>query len=268
MGNILDRIVADKYKHVADAKNLLPADQLIDLARPTESPFQFARAMTRANTQVRVIAEFKRASPSAGLIRPDLAPAQVAEIYQQHGATAISCLTDAPYFQGSLTDLTAICQAVDLPVMRKEFIIDPYQVYEARYAGAQGVLLIAECLDDATCRQCLTVAESLGMSCLLEIHQPEQLDRALTQLAEFPNDHHLLGINNRDLTRMVTDLEHTLKLLDRVPEPNRLVSESGIRDHDQIRRLQQVGVNSVLVGEHLMAQPDIGSALEALIGNP
>jgi indole-3-glycerol phosphate synthase len=207
-----------------------------------------------------VIAEVKRASPSAGLIREDFDPVAIARIYEQNGASCISVLTDAPYFQGRLDYLRAVRQAVGVPVLRKDFLLDDYQLVEARCAGADAVLLIAEILDDASLRQLLSETHRLGMQALVELYDAENLQRVLDAGAK------LVGVNNRDLRSFVTRLEHTLDLAPRLPEECCLVSESGIRTYEDIKRLRTAGVRAVLVGETLMRAPDIGAQLRELLG--
>ena len=206
-----------------------------------------------------MIAEVKKASPSAGLIRGDFDPATIATVYERHGAACISCLTDEHFFQGHLDFLRAIRAEVQIPVLRKDFVLDRYQVLEARVAGADCVLLIAECLDDRTLTDLYAYTTELGMQALIEIYEPANLDRVL---ALRPS---LIGINNRNLKTFVTDLEHSIRLADRVPDECLLVSESGIHTREDVLRLQQAGIRGILVGETLMRSPDIGAAVDRLI---
>ena len=206
-----------------------------------------------------------KASPSAGLIRDDFDPVAIAQAYHANGAAAISCLTDEKYFQGDLAYIAQIKAAVPLPVLRKDFIIDPYQVYEARAAGADAILLIAECLTEPVMLDLLILATELQMTTLIEVHDFESLVQVKSHVGFPHRSYQLLGINNRNLRTMTTDLSHTLDLLKEVPDKRILVSESGIRTHDDIQRLTQAGVYRVLVGEHLMKQPDVGQALRDLI---
>jgi indole-3-glycerol phosphate synthase len=194
------------------------------------------------------------------VIRPDFDPVTIARVYQAHGAHALSVLTDVKYFQGHLSYLARVRASVVIPVLRKDFVIDPYQVVEARMAGADAVLLIAEILDDHQLRSLQAEARRWGLSALVEFHDPANLPRVLASGAD------LVGINNRDLHRFVTDLDTTLRLRDLIPSDVVLVSESGIRDHTDIQRLEQAGVHAVLVGESLMRAPDIGRAVEELLG--
>jgi indole-3-glycerol phosphate synthase len=207
-----------------------------------------------------LIAEVKKASPSAQVIRADFDPIAIARTYQAHGAACLSVLTDAPYFQGHLSYLARIRASVAIPLLRKDFIIDEYQVVEARLAGADAILLIAEILDDPTLARLLERARGLGMSALVEFHDEANLPRVLSSGAD------LVGVNNRDLRQFVTDLERTLRLRDRIPAGVTLVSESGIRTRRDVERLEAAGVAAILVGETLMRADDIGLAVERLLG--
>ncbi len=184
----------------------------------------------------------------------------IARTYQQHGATCLSVLTDAPFFQGALAHLRDVRWAVDLPVLRKDFILDKYQLYEARAAGADAVLLIAECLDDCNLRALHNEAVALDMTPLVELYEPENLPRVLDAGAT------LIGINNRNLHTFKTDLDHTLRLREKVPDTCLLVAESGIRTRADVERLEAAGVDAILVGETLMASADIGAATDQLLG--
>jgi indole-3-glycerol phosphate synthase len=207
-----------------------------------------------------LIAEVKRASPSAGLIREDFDPATIARCYQRGGAACISVLTDEPFFQGSLQYLRQVRQAVDLPLLRKDFIIDRYQLLQARAAGADCVLLIAECLDADRLRQLTEQTFELGMQTLIELFEPEHLDAVLATGTR------LVGINNRNLRTFETSLDHTLQLRPQIPQDRLVVGESGIRNHDDLIRLGAGGVKAVLVGESLMRQADITAATRNLLG--
>jgi indole-3-glycerol phosphate synthase len=202
----------------------------------------------------------KKASPSAGVIRADFDPVAIARTYEAHGATAISVLTDVEYFQGSLKYLTDVRAAVGLPVLRKDFIIDRYQLLEARAAGADAVLLIAECLPGDRLPTLQREATSLGLHTRVELHDAEQLPRVLDCGAP------VIGINNRDLRTFTTRLEHTLELLPKIPADRTVVSESGIKTHADLVKLGTAGARAVLVGESLMRAADIGAALDALRG--
>ncbi len=209
--------------------------------------------------RVQVIAEVKRASPSAGLIRDDFDPVKIAQAYRDGGAACISVLTDEPFFQGSLDYLTAIRAAVDLPLLRKDFIVDRYQLLQARAAGADCVLLIAECLSGQELRRLHEQAEELGLQTLIELYEPENLDAVLETGTR------LVGINNRNLKTFETSLEHTLSLRPRIPQDRLVVGESGIRSHEDLLKLGRGGVKAVLVGESLMRQEDIQTATRHLI---
>jgi indole-3-glycerol phosphate synthase len=256
---ILDEIVAAKRTEVAVARRRMPLEELE--AQALEAPpVRDFRAALEGPGPIRLIAEVKKASPSAGVIREDFNPVDIARTYQAHGAHALSVLTDVPFFQGHLSYLARVRASVAIPLLRKDFLIDPYQVVEARVAGADAVLLIAECLDDAQMAALLAGAQALGMAALVEFHDPANLPRVLAAGAD------LVGINNRDLHRFVTDLETTLRLRDQIPPGVRVVSESGIRDHRDIERLEAAGVDAILVGESLMRAPDIGRAVSELLG--
>ncbi len=259
MTSVLDEIVATKRREIAAAKAARPESQLraqIATAPPVRSFFE----PLAGGGPIKLIAEVKKASPSAGVIRADFHPVEIARTYEEHGATCLSVLTDEHYFQGSLDYLRQIRAAVALPVLRKDFILDSYQLYEARAAGADAVLLIAECLDDCHLRKLHNEAVDLGMTPLVELYEAGNLPRVLDAGAT------LVGINNRDLRSFHTDLEHTLRLREQVPAECVLVSESGIRTQADVQRLAAAGVDAILVGETLMASPDIGSAVRGLLG--
>ncbi|MGE3808371.1 MAG: indole-3-glycerol phosphate synthase TrpC [Gemmataceae bacterium] len=259
MGDILDDIVATKWREVEAARARVPLAALERGLADLPAPQDFRAALDQPGT-VQIIAEVKKASPSAGIIRADFDPVAIARTYAGHGAAAISVLTDAPYFQGSLEYLQAIRAAVDRPLLRKDFIVDRYQLVEARRAGADAVLLIAEILDDQTLPRLLKETHELGMQALVELFETDNLPRVIDSGAR------VIGINNRNLRTFVTRLEHTIELAARVPADRVLVGESGIKTHDDLARLQQAGVKAVLVGESLMRAPDIGAALDALLG--
>jgi len=267
MADMLTQIIDDKRRQVAAAKQRVPLDQIRAHAADQPRPRNFFAAVTQPAGELRVIAEIKKASPSAGVIRQDFDPVVIARAYHANGAAAISCLTDEKYFQGSLDYIGQIKQAVPLPVLRKDFLIDPYQVYESRAAGADAILLIAECLDgEAHLLDMLILATELKMTCLIEVHDVENLLKVRPHLG-FPHPSYaLLGINNRDLTTMTTDISHTLRMLAMVDDVSIVVSESGIRTRADVQRLAAAGVHRILVGEHLMRQADPGAALRALMG--
>lgn len=260
MSTILDQIVAHKRTEVAEAKELRPADLLEKHLKTAPEPRDFVAALAGANG-IGLIAEVKKASPSAGVIRDDFHPVNIAKTYERHGAACLSVLTDEQFFQGHLDDLYAVRQEVSLPVLRKDFIIDRYQILEARAAGADCVLLIAECLDDAQLEDLDRYAGELGLQTLIELYEPDNLDRVLRL------DPPLVGINNRNLKTFVTDLEHSMQLAARVPKSTLLVSESGIRTRADVDRLQSAGIRAILVGETLMRADDMGAAVDQLLGS-
>ena len=258
MSNILDAIVSRKWEEIADARANLSEVELIKRVVGLPPVRDFAASLRQQG--IRIIAEVKKASPSAGIIRPDFDPVAIAKTYEDHGADCISVLTDKPFFQGDLAYLTAIQGAVRLPVLRKEFILDRYQLLEARVAGADAVLLIAEILPGNRLKELFGEATDIGLHVLVELHDAEELSRVVDCGAT------LIGINNRDLRTFKTDLNHTVKLLPKVPPGCVVVSESGIKNHGDLSRLEAVGVKAVLVGESLMRAPDIGAALDRLRG--
>jgi indole-3-glycerol phosphate synthase len=259
MSTILDEIVAAKRREVAAARLRMPLEEMEDQAA-TAPPVRDFRAALAGPGPIQLIAEVKKASPSAQVIRADFDPIAIARTYQAHGAACLSVLTDAPYFQGHLSYLARIRASVAIPLLRKDFIIDEYQVVEARLAGADAILLIAEILDDEALARLQARARGLGMAALVEFHDEDNLPRVLASGAD------LVGINNRDLRRFVTDLGRTLRLRDRVPADVVLVSESGIRTRADVERLEAAGVSAILVGESLMRADDIGRAVEELLG--
>jgi indole-3-glycerol phosphate synthase len=259
VSDVLSEICDTKRAEIIAAKSRVSDADLKARLEDVDPPRDFLAAL-KAKSGIGLIAEVKKASPSAGLIREDFDPVEIATIYESAGAACISCLTDEPYFKGKLEYLTAIRNAVSIPVMRKDFILDRYQVTEARAAGADCILLIAECLNDCTMRDLYFYASELGMECLVEVYEPENLDRVLK--LEAP----LVGINNRNLRTFVTDLKHSTDLAARVPDTAYLVSESGIRERSDVEHLLQFGVRGILVGETLMRQEDIAAKVRELIG--
>ena len=259
MSTILDQIIAHKQTEIAQARELRPVALLEKHLKTAPEPRDFVAALAAARG-VGLIAEVKKASPSAGVIREDFHPVNIAKTYERHGAACLSVLTDEKFFQGHLDDLYAVRQEVALPVLRKDFIIDRYQLVEARAAGADCVLLIAECLDDAQLGDLYREARELGLQTLIELYEPDNLDRVLRL------DPPLVGINNRNLKTFVTDLEHSIRMSARVPKSTLLVSESGIRTRADVERLQSAGIRAILVGETLMRADDMGAKIEELIG--
>lgn len=269
----LREIVEHKREEVARARAAIPMSELEALVAQADPPRNFFRAVTRHPDAVHfsVIAEVKRKSPSAGLIRPEyegdgFQPETIARAYYDNGAVAISCLTDERYFGGHLSFIERIKAAVPLPVLRKDFIIDPWQVYESRAHGADAILLIAETLNESQLVDMMILAHELELTSLVEVHSMESLLRVRPHVGFPLRSYNLLGINNRDLTTMHTDLAHTLRLLSLVDDPSVLVSESGIKTREDISKLRKEGVRIVLVGESLMREPDPGAALATLLG--
>lgn len=259
MTTILDKIVARKRQELEEARLRLPARDLEFHLNGAPAVRDFRAALERP-AEIQIIAEVKKASPSAGVLRADFDPVAIARTYERHGAACISVLTDEPFFQGSLAHLSAIRSAVQTPLLRKDFILDRYQLLEARLAGADAVLLIAEILDNDQLTQLLKEARELGLQALVELYDGDNLPRVLDSGAR------LIGINNRDLRTFVTRLEQTLELAARLPADCCLVSESGIRNRQDILRLAQAGVRAVLIGETFMRAPDIGAKLDGLLG--
>jgi indole-3-glycerol phosphate synthase len=259
MATILDKIVATKREEIERAKQVAPEGEL--RARLADAPpVRDFFAMLACGGRIKLIAEVKKASPSAGVIRSDFDPVAIARIYETHGASCISVLTDEPYFQGRLKYLQQIRTAIGLPVLRKDFVLDTYQVIEARAAGADAVLLIAECLDDCNLRKLFNAICDLGMTPLVELYEPDNLQRVLDAGAT------LIGVNNRNLHTFKVDLEHTIRMREHIPETCVLVGESGIKTYDDVRRLESASVDAILVGESLMREPDIGAAVDRLMG--
>jgi len=269
MSNILDKIIATKRQEIADRSARVPVDALRERVAGMPRPRNFFHAVTarpnRGAKPLNLIAEVKKASPSAGVIRADFDPVAIAKTYEANGADAISCLTDEQYFQGSLDYLTAIRAAVAIPVLRKDFIVDPYQVWEARAAGADAILLIAECLQVNELIDLQILATELNLTTLIEVHDMENLIRVRDRVIGFPHrSYSLLGINNRDLRTFKTDLGTTLRMAELVEDRGVLVSESGIHTPDDVKKLAEAGVAAVLVGESLMKSPDIGAKVREL----
>jgi len=264
----LDQIVQTKRQEVAAAKLRVPEADLRRQIQALPRPRNFFHAVTTPGKKpLNLIAEIKKASPSAGLIRPDFDPVDIARQYHAAGADALSVLTDEPYFQGHLSYLQQVRQAVPLPVLRKDFIVDAYQVYQSRAAGADAILLIAECLETSQMIDLQILATELNMTCLIEVHDVENLMRVRDQVIGFPHrSYSLLGINNRDLRTMKTDLANTMRLAELVEDRRVLVSESGIHSRQDVARLVSVGVAAILVGESLMKSDNIAAKIAELLG--
>lgn len=259
MPTILDQIVATKRTEIAAAQARVPLDQVRARVASAPAPRDFFAALSGGGP-IKLIAEVKKASPSKGVIRADFDPVAIARIYEQHGASCLSVLTDEQYFQGKLEFLTAVREAVAIPVLRKDFILDRYQLWEARAAGADAVLLIAECLDDCQLRSLHNEALELGMTPLVELYEPANVSRVVEAGAM------LIGVNNRNLHNFEVDLEHTLRVREQIPADRLLVAESGIATRDDALRLERGGAAAMLVGESLMRERDIGQAVDRLLG--
>ena len=258
MNSILQEIVQHKRSEIELAKRNIPTSRLTNLADKSEPARDFLGPLT--NPGVDLIAEVKRASPSAGLIRVDFDAVQIARTYEDNGAGCISVLTDTHFFQGDLQFLRDIRSAVQTPLLRKDFILDPYQVYEARAAGADAVLLIAECLEPDELKSLHQLIEDLGMTALVELYEEQNVEAVLACQPK------LVGVNNRNLNNFETDLAHSIKLKERIPDDVVFVSESGIYTHQDVQRLANAGVDAMLVGESLMRAEDIGGAVRSLLG--
>jgi indole-3-glycerol phosphate synthase len=262
VADILEKICADKRDHVARCKAARPLAAVEEAARATAAPLGFARALEAgaAGAGWGLIAEIKRASPSAGEIRPDFDPASLARAYRSGGASCLSVLTDEPYFKGRDAYVLAAKSACGLPCLRKDFMVDPYQVVEARAIGADCILVIMAAVDDGLARELVATARQWNLDVLVEVHDGAELDRALKL------DTRLLGINNRNLKTLAVDLATTEQLAPRVPAGRIVVCESGIKQHGDLQRMAASNVRCFLVGEHLMRQQDVAAATRQLLG--
>lgn len=265
--NILHRIVEARLASIAHRKRVLPEVALkIAVEKKVAAPRDFAGALSRPSS-INIISELKKASPSRGVIRQEYAPAALAATLEEAGAAALSVLTEEDFFSGSLADLKEASRVTKIPILRKDFIVDPWQVWETRAAGADSFLLIVAILEDSTLRELLDLGRSLKMEALVEVHSREELERALAAGAR------IIGVNNRDLRDFQVHVETSLKLAEAIPDDCIAVSESGLRSHDDLRRLQLAGYDAFLIGEHVMQSADPGVALRALreptgIGHP
>lgn len=260
MANVLAAICEKKRDHVAARKQECP-EQRLHAALPFCPPVRgFRRALQER--PVGLIAEIKKASPSRGVIRADFSPPDLAVAYEVGGASCLSVLTDKPYFQGDDAYIASARNATSLPILRKDFILDPYQVVESRVLGADCILLIMAALDNKQAADLERAAVALKMDVLVEVHDEEEMERALAHLSS-----PLIGINNRNLKTLEVNLATTERLAKMVPETRTVVCESGIHSHQDIRRIARAGVRCFLVGESLMAQPDVATATRALLGS-
>jgi indole-3-glycerol phosphate synthase len=256
--NVLARIVERRREAIAHRKRVLPDVALRLAVEKKSAPVRdFQGALTRAG--LNIIAELKKASPSRGLLREDYQPAKIAPELEGSGAAALSVLTEEDFFQGSLADLKEVSKATKIPILRKDFIMDPWQVWETRAANADAFLLIVAILDDDALRHLLALGRELGMEALVEAHSREELSRAIGAGAK------IIGVNNRDLKTLEVRIETSLELVELIPEECVAVSESGIRSHADLVRMRRAGFDAFLVGEHLMTAPDAGAGLTKLL---
>ncbi|MFQ5355294.1 MAG: indole-3-glycerol phosphate synthase TrpC [Mariprofundaceae bacterium] len=261
MSSILDAIAVDKRKHISRQRKRVSEQSLLDTCKQGHDIRDFVAALSArtSNNQTAIIAEVKKASPSRGVIRADFDPLAIALSYQQTGATCLSVLTDMPYFQGSDRYLEDISHKVRIPVLRKDFMLDPYQVLEAKALGADAILIILAMVDDELAADLCAAAREHKLAILPEVHNLNELNRALRL------DTHLLGINNRDLHTFQTSLETSLNLLPYIPEDRIVITESGIQTRFDIEKMQAANIYGFLVGESLIRQPDPGLALAKLL---
>jgi indole-3-glycerol phosphate synthase len=257
MNDILERILARKRERLNEAQNQIPFGELLSTMPTSFGTGRFIRPLQ--NDGINVIAEIKRRSPSKGIIRENFDPRGIARNYTSNGAAAISVLTEEDFFDGSLDFLRVVDEVTDRPLLRKDFIFDQYQVYEAAHAGADAILLIVAMLDGAQLNDLLQAAYGLGLDALVEVHDLAEVERAMRY------DVRLLGVNNRDLRTFETKIETSLDLAGELPKSITLVSESGIRTRDDIERLRAAGFNAFLIGEELLRVADEGKALRDLI---
>jgi indole-3-glycerol phosphate synthase len=256
--SILDEIVRHKRLEIAERQAVMPRSALVARCAMRRPARDFERALAPVPGRARLIAEVKRASPSRGVLKADLDPVALASTYARHGVDAVSVLTDAKYFRGSLDDLAAVRAAVDVPLLRKDFTLDEYQLWEARAAGADAVLLIVGILDAARLHDLAAAAKGLGLAALVECHTAAEVDAALGIGAR------VIGINNRDLATFETRLQTTLALLPQIPPGPIVVSESGFFTADDVRRVINAGAHAVLVGEGLVKAADVGAKIREL----
>jgi indole-3-glycerol phosphate synthase len=259
-GSVLDRILEARRAEVDHRKRVLPETALKYGVKAATPLRDFSAALCRDG--LNILAELKPASPSRGVLRDPFEPVSLAQAFESAGASALSVLTEAEFFRGSLKNLRDARKAIKLPVLRKDFIFDPWQVWETRANDADSYLLIVATLEDGLLRDLLALGRELRMEPLVEIHSAEELDRALRAGA------HILGVNNRDLKTLTTRIETSFELIDNIPDDCIAVSESGLRTHEDLTKLRAAGFDAFLIGTHLMLSPDPAAALSALLGAP
>lgn len=258
--SILQTIVKHKYKELKLDQRRRPLAALKEKLKGQPPTRDFQSALSSPN-RINLIAEVKKKSPSKGVLREDFDPVAIAETYAAAGASAVSVLTDAQFFDGHLSHLATVRRAVDLPLLRKDFTVDPYQIYQARLAGADAILLIAAILTLAQLREFTQIAKTLNLASLVEVHTDEELELALRADAE------IIGVNNRNLETFETDIATTFRLIESIPTDKIVVSESGIYTREDVEALHEAGVNAILVGESLMRAPDIKRRIKELLGD-
>ena len=260
MSNALEKICNDRIAFYSDLKKSIPIEKVEERATAAPLARDFVKQLEKySNNGYALIAEIKKASPSAGPIRPDLKPEQIAKIYEDSGAACLSVLTEEKYFKGNNADLIKVKNTTLLPVLRKDFILEPYQIFESRAIGADCILLILACLNDSQAKELENLSFQLGMSVILEVHNENELKRSLNLNSR------LIGINNRNLKTLKTDLNTTAKLSKMVPDNKILISESGIKTSEEIKMLNKYGASCFLIGEHLLKQNDIGTATKKIL---
>lgn len=255
---IISRIIEEKRRVVEDAKRLRPREELIKEIGKSSVNSSFKKGISRPH-HINLIAEIKKASPSKGIIRGDFNPVKIAMTYQAHGASAISVLTDERFFEGKLEHVKMVKECVSLPILRKDFIIDEYQIYESVACGADAILLIADLLSDKEMTGFYQLAVSLGLDVLLEVHDEEDMEKAIATGGD------IIGINNRDLHTFKVDLAMTQKLMRLIPAHKIKVSESGIKSYEDVMFLKSLGINAVLIGEAFMEAPDIAAKMQEIM---
>jgi len=260
---ILEDIVRHKKYELVELKSKQPLDKFKDNLPDLPLTRDFKRALikpsSKGNNSINIIAEIKRASPTKGIIRDDFNPVEIARVYEESGASAISVLTDNHFFQGNLEYLKQVKEVTSIPILDKDFVIDPYQIYQARVYGADAILLISAILNNEELKGYLSLSYQLGLSSLVEVHTLEELKRVLSIDAQ------IIGINNRDLRNFTVNPNTSLKLIKHIPEDKIVVSESGIDNKDTILTLREEGIDAFLIGEALMREKDIGKKLRELI---